>query len=390
MEENEKVVEETTEQTQETKIDESKFESAGDDSVFKVDLSKPVGNEEPEEAAEVATDDEGVVRVDESTDAIQESEEVQPEAEVQERPVLEEITSEEVEEVAEQVEEAIAEAQATGNPLPENVQKLVDFMEETGGSLEDYVELNKDYNNLDNETALMEYYKKTKPHLNAEEINFLMEDSFKYDEDLDDEREIKRKKLALKEQVASAKAYLDGQKSKYYDEIKAGSRLTPEAQKAMDFFNRYNKESEAKTELAERQKLVFNKKTEQVFSDKFKGFEYNVGDKKYRFNVKNAENVKSTQSNINNFINKFVNKDGVIDDAQSYHKALYSANNADAIAQHFYEQGKADALKDSVAKSKNVNMNPRQAHGEVEAGGLKFKVLGDNTSDFKFKIKSKK
>jgi len=390
MEENEKVVEETTEQTQETKIDESKFESAGDDSVFKVDLSKPVSDEEPEEAAKAATDDEGVVRVDESTDAVQESEEVQPEAEVQERPVLEEITSEEVEEVAEQVEEAIAEAQATGNPLPENVQKLVDFMEETGGSLEDYVELNKDYNNLDNETALMEYYKKTKPHLNAEEINFLMEDSFKYDEDLDDEREIKRKKLALKEQVASAKAYLDGQKSKYYDEIKAGSRLTPEAQKAMDFFNRYNKESEAKTELAERQKLVFNKKTEQVFSDKFKGFEYNVGDKKYRFNVKNAENVKSTQSNINNFINKFVNKDGVIDDAQSYHKALYSANNADAIAQHFYEQGKADALKDSVAKSKNVNMNPRQAHGEVEAGGLKFKVLGDNTSDFKFKIKSKK
>lgn len=390
MEENEKVVEETTEQTQETKIDESKFESAGDDSVFKVDLSKPVSNEEPEEASKAATDDEGVVRVDESTDAIQESEEVQPEAEVQERPVLEEITSEEVEEVAEQVEEAIAEAQATGKPLPENVQKLVDFMEETGGSLEDYVELNKDYNSLDNETALMEYYKKTKPHLNAEEINFLMEDSFKYDEDLDDEREIKRKKLALKEQVASAKAYLDGQKSKYYDEIKAGSRLTPEAQKAMDFFNRYNKESEAKTELAERQKLVFNKKTNQVFSDKFKGFEYNVGDKKYRFNVKNAENVKSTQSDINNFINKFVNKDGVIDDAQSYHKALYSANNADAIAQHFYEQGKADALKDSVAKSKNVNMNPRQAHGEVEAGGLKFKVLGDNTSDFKFKIKSKK
>ncbi len=390
MEENEKVVEETTEQTQETKIDESKFESAGDDSVFKVDLSKPVVNEEPEEAAKAATDDEGVVRVDESTDAIQEPEEVQPEAEVQERPVLEEITSEEVEEVAEQVEEAIAEAQATGKPLPENVQKLVDFMEETGGSLEDYVELNKDYNSLDNETALMEYYKKTKPHLNAEEITFLMEDSFKYDEDLDDEREIKRKKLALKEQVASAKAYLDGQKSKYYDEIKAGSRLTPEAQKAMDFFNRYNKESEAKTELAERQKLVFNKKTNQVFSDKFKGFEYNVGDKKYRFNVKNAENVKSTQSDINNFINKFVNKDGVIDDAQSYHKALYSANNADAIAQHFYEQGKADALKDSVAKSKNVNMNPRQAHGEVEAGGLKFKVLGDNTSDFKFKIKSKK
>ena len=347
------------------KVDLSKFESADDDSVIKVDLSKPVSDEKPEEVAE-------------ST------------AETQEQPVLEEVTEEEVQEVTEQVEEAIAEAEETGNPLPENIQKLVDFMEETGGTLEDYVELNKDYKDLDNQTALMEYYKKTKPHLNAEEINFLMEDSFSYDEEVDDEKEVRRKKLALKEQVASAKAYLDGQKSKYYNEIKAGSRLTPEAQKAMDFFNRYNKESEASKKLAERQKQVFNQKTEQVFNNDFKGFEYNVGDKKYRFNVKNAENVKSTQSDINNFINKFVNEEGVIKDAKSYHKALYSANNADAIAQHFYEQGKADALKDSVAKSKNVNMNPRQAHGQVEASGMKFKVLGDNSSDFKFKIKNKK
>tara|TARA_R110002012_G_scaffold56226_3_gene143986 strand:+ start:2388 stop:3581 length:1194 start_codon:yes stop_codon:yes gene_type:complete len=372
------------------KVDLSKFESADDDSVIKVDLSKPVGNEKPEEVAKSTTDDEGVVGVDDSSDTNKESEEVQPQAETQEQPVLEEVTEEEVQEVTEQVEEAIAEAEETGNPLPENIQKLVDFMEETGGTLEDYVELNKDYKDLDNQTALMEYYKKTKPHLNAEEINFLMEDSFSYDEEVDDEKEVRRKKLALKEQVASAKAYLDGQKSKYYNEIKAGSRLTPEAQKAMDFFNRYNKESEASTKLAERQKQVFNQKTEQVFNNDFKGFEYNVGDKKYRFNVKNAENVKSTQSDINNFINKFVNEEGVIKDAKSYHKALYSANNADAIAQHFYEQGKADALKDSVAKSKNVNMNPRQAHGQVEASGMKFKVLGENSSDFKFKIKNKK
>ena len=393
MEENEKVVEETTQQTQEAKIDESKFESAGDDSVIKVDLSKPVENEKPEEATEVAAstaDNEGVAGVNESSNTDKESEKVQPQTETQEQPVLEEVTEEEVQEVTEQVEEAIAEAEETGNPLPENIQKLVDFMEETGGTLEDYVELNKDYKDLDNQTALMEYYKKTKPHLNAEEINFLMEDSFNYDEEVDDEKEIRRKKLALKEQVASAKTYLDGQKSKYYNEIKAGSRLTPEAQKAMDFFNRYNKESEAKTKLAERQKSVFNNKTNQVFSDTFKGFEYNVGDKKYRFNVKNADKVKSTQSDINNFINKFVNEDGVIDDAKSYHKALYSANNADAIAQHFYEQGKADALKDSVAKSKNVNMDPRQTRGETEVGGIKYKVLGNQSSDFKFKIKNKK
>ena len=393
MEENKEVVEETTQETTQPQIDESKFESAGDDSVYKVDLSKPIVNEEPTETEEDTTDTAGVVGSDEDAGSTEEQKEVQSEAEVQETelPVLEEVTGEEVEEVAEQVEEAIAEAEETGKPLPENIQKLLDFMEETGGTLEDYVELNKDYNDLDNQTALLEYYKRTKPHLNAEEINFLIEDSFSYDEEVDDEREVRRKKLALKEQVASAKAYLDGQKSKYYNEIKAGSRLTPEQQKAMDFFNRYNKESETNKQLAEKQKSVFDKKTNQVFNDKFKGFEYNVGDKKYRFNVKNADAVKSTQSDINNFINKFVNSDGVIDDAKSYHKALYSAMNADAIAQHFYEQGKADALKDSVAKSKNVNMNPRQERGgQVEGGGLKFKVLGDNSSDFKFKIKRKK
>ena len=385
MEENEKVAEEVTQETNEATIDESKFKSAGDDSVIKVDLSA-----KPKEVEESTVDDTRVVGSDESTDATSEQEEVQEEAETQEQPVLEEITDEQVEEVEEQIEEAIAESEATGNPLPENVQKLMDFMEETGGTLQDYVDLNRDYSDLDNETALVEYYKKTKPHLDAEEINFLIEDTFNYDEDVDDDRDIRRKKLALKEQVASAKAYLDGQKSKYYEEIKAGSRLTPEAKKAVDFFNRYNKESEASEQKAKNAKLKFNQKTDQVFNDSFKGFEYNVGDKKYRFNVKDAGKVKQTQGDINNFVKKFLNEDNTMSDAKGYHKALYSAMNPDAIANHFYEQGKADALKDSIAKSKNVSMDPRQSHGNVEVSGLKFKVLGDNSSDFKFKIKNKK
>ncbi len=235
----------------------------------------------------------------EDAEPTQEQEEVQPEAETQEAPVLEEITEEEVKEevaeVEEKVEEAIAEAEATGKPLPENIQKLVDFMEETGGDLNDYVKLNQDYSKLDDQDLLYEYYKQTKPHLNAEEINFLMEDSFSYDEETDEERDIRRKKLALKEQVASARAHLDGQKSKYYEEIKAGSKLTPEQQKAWDFFNRYNKESEAnKKRTAKRNSEIFTQKTNQVFNDKFKGFEYNVGDKKYRFNVNNANEVKDT------------------------------------------------------------------------------------------------
>ncbi len=380
-EENEKVVEETTQdQTVET-VDESKFESAGDDSVLKVDLSAP-----PEEKVETEVVAEEKAKEVEAVTEVTEETKAQPEAETQEAPTLEEITEEEVEE---QIEEAVAEAEATGKPIPENIQKLMDFMEDTGGDLNDYVKLNQDYNELDDTALLREYYKQTKPHLDNEEINFLMEDTFFFDEDVDDDREIRRKKLALKEQVASAKSHLDGQKSTYYEEIKAGSKLTSEQQKAINFFDRYNKESEANKKQAETTKSTFLNKTENVFNDKFKGFEYNVGDKKYRFNVNNADEVKNTQSDINNFVKKFLNEKNEMSDAKGYHKSLYTAMNADAVAKHFYEQGKADAMKNSMAKAKNVDMNPRQSHGKIETGGMKFKVLGDNSSDFKFKIKNK-
>ena len=270
----EKVVEEATQETNEqkeevTKVDMSKFESADNDDVIKVDLSKPPTPVE-NEAKEDNADDSGVATEPENAEPVQEQEKIQPEAEAQETPVLEEITEEaveeKVEEVAEKVEEAISEAEATGQPLPENIQKLMNFMEETGGDLNDYVKLNQDYSKLDNQDLLYEYYKQTKPHLNAEEINFLMEDTFSYNEDEDDERDIRRKKLALKEQVASARSHLDGQKSRYYEEIKAGSKLTTEQQKAVDFFNRYNKESEASQKTAEKQTLIFLRRKQIVFS----------------------------------------------------------------------------------------------------------------------------
>ena len=384
-EENEKVVEETTQETTE-QVDESKFESAGDDNVVKVDLSKPPEPKQ-DEVKEDNADDSGVVAESEDAEPTQEQEEVQPEAETQEATVLEEITEEE--DVEEQVEEAIAEAEATGKPLPENIQKLMNFMDDTGGDLNDYVKLNQDYSKLDDQSLLHEYYKQTKPHLDNEEINFLMEDTFSYDEDIDDDRDIRRKKLALKEQVASAKSHLDGQKSKYYEEIKAGSKLTTEQQKAINFFDRYNKESEVTQKTVKTNSDIFTQKTNNVFNDKFKGFEYNVGDKKYRFNVNNAEEVKNTQSDISNFTKKFLDKNSALTDAKGYHKSLYTAMNADAVAKHFYDQGKADAMKDSIAKAKNVDMNPRQSHGKIEAGGITVKVLGDNSSDFKFKIKNK-
>jgi hypothetical protein len=359
--------------------------------ITKVDLSNPPKPKE-DEVEESNADDSGVVASVENADAPQEQEEVQPETKTQEATTLEEVTEEveEVEEVEEQVEEAIAQAEATGKALPENIQKLVDFMEETGGDVSDYVKLNQDYSKLDDSDLLHEFYKQTKPHLNQEEINFLMEDTFSFDEDVDDERDIRRKKLALKEQVASAKSHLDGQKSKYYEEIKAGSKLTQEQQKAIDFFNRYSKETEQSKKTAEQNKSRFDKKTNEVFNDEFKGFEYNVGDKRFRFNVKDAGQVKENQSDIGNFIKKFLNEDKSINDAKGYHKGLYTAMNADAVAQHFYEQGKTDALKDSVAKAKNINTTARSSHEEGRTGGMKMRVLGDDNASFKFKIKSKK
>ena len=304
-------------------------------------------------------------------------------------PVLEEITEEEVvekaDELTEEIADAVVEAQETGAPLPDNIQKVVDFIDETGGSLEDYVKLNQDYSKYEDKTLLKEFYAQTKPHLDADEIDFLMEDNFKYDEEVDEERDVRRKKLALKEQVANAKSHLDGQKSKYYEEIKAGSRLAPEQKKAVDFFNRYNEE----TKVNDKHASIFLKKTENVFTEGFKGFDYSVGDKKYRFNVKDAEKVKNTQSDINNFTKKFLNEDNEMSDAKGYHKSLFTAMNPDLVANHFYEQGKADAIKDSIAKSKNIDMAPRGIHEKViNTNGFSVKAIsGESSNDFKIKLK---
>jgi len=362
------------------------------DEVIKVDLSKPPKKKEEDadtkqETAEMVTD--------QPTEIIQEVvEEVSPEqtaVQDEETPVVEEITNEEkIEEVAETVEEAIVESVETGKPLPENVQKLVDFIEDTGGDLNDYIKLNQDFSEMDNHTLLHEYYKQTKPHLSNDEIEFVMEDTFAYDEEVDEDKDIKRKKLAMKEQVAQARQHLESVKSKYYEDIKSGSKLTEEQQNAINFFNRYSKESEEARLIGEKQSDVFRKKSDKVFDDKFKGFEYNIGEKKFRFNVKDKQKIRETQGDINNFIKKFLTEDNLIEDAEGYHKGLFTAMNPDQIANHFYEQGKADAIKDSISKSKNVNMDPRQAHVEnVNTSGFTARVLNDDGPDFKFKIKNK-
>jgi len=386
-----------------TKVDLSKNKEQSSDNITKIDLTKkPETDAVPEQSTdEVPVRDESetsekVLEENVETKNEEPTGESANEVQNEETPVVEEIkvdeeVKEQVEELVEEVEEAVAEAQETGKPLPENIEKLVDFMNETGGSLEDYVKLNQDYSQLDNLSLLREFYKQTKPHLNSEEVDFMMEDAFSFDEEVDEDIDIKRKKLALKEQVAQAKSHLESAKTKYYDEIQYGNKLTKEQQKAIDFFNRYNKQSKEQQQVAEKQTRAFLNKTNQLFNKEFKGFEYNVGDKRFRYNVKDTSSVKENQSDINNFVKKFLNKNNEMEDTKGYHKSLFTAMNADAIAKHFYEQGKADALKDSIAKSKNVSMDPRQEfNGQINTGGMKVKVLGNNSNDFKFRIKNKK
>ena len=384
--------------------------------MYKVDLSKPPKQET--DAVQEQSTDEVPVR-DESETSGEVVEEVQDEAQEpsgesdgdvrdqeEEIPVIEEITNEtnetnttdeagvvgstEVANTTPQQEEILQEEE-TQEPVeyPENIQDLVKFMNDTGGTLEDYVALNKDYEKFEQMDLLHEYYTQSKPHLSTDEIAFLIDDNFSFDEEVDDPRDIKRKKLAFKEEVAQAKNHLENQKANYYKEIKAGSRLTPEAQKAMDFFNRYNEEKEIVQKENKSQRDVFNSKTNNLFNDQFKGFEYKVGEKRYRFNVKNVNEVKETQSDINNFAKRFLDSNNVMNDAAGYHKALFTGMNADAIAQHFYEQGRADAIKQSVKSAKNIKMDPRSGHQEIEAGGIKAKVIsGDNLSGLKLKLKN--
>jgi len=275
------------------------------------------------------------------------------------------------------------------NQLPENIDKLVKFMEDTGGTLEDYVNLNKDYDSMDDMQLLREYYQQTKPHLSNDEIDFLIEDNFSYDEEVDEERDIKRKKLLFKESIAEAKSNLSNLKNQYYDDLKLSSKLTPEQKEAVQFYNDYKVEQESTQKLREQQRNIFEQQTNNLFSNEFKGFEYKVGNNKYRFNVKDVDSVKSSQSDINTLVSKFVNENNELSDAAGYHKALFTAMNSDAIANHFYEQGRADAIKESMAKSKNVDMAPRQGHEAVTTdSGFKIRaVSGDDSSKLRVKIR---
>ena len=383
-------------------------------------------SQQEEVTSNVTVDEDGTIKLDlrqqpqtQEEDAVQEQETASMDVEVptadsekvdrevradnDESPVLELVQDEEVENAEEkslsdkikdipnklkEESESVNNNQET-NELPENINKLVDFMKETGGTLEDYIKLNKDYDGMADMDLLREHYRQTKPHLDEDEISFLIDDSFSYDEEIDEERDIRRKKLALKESIAEAKSNLTNLKGKYYDELKLSSKLTPEQREAVQFYNDYKQEQDSTQKLAQQQRSIFEEKTNKLFTEDFKGFDYKVGDKKYRFNVKDVNSVKETQADINSLVSKFVNENNEMSDAAGYHKALFTAMNSDSIANHFYEQGKADAIKNQMAQSKNVDMNPRGTHEAVTtSSGLKIRaVSGDDSSKLRVKIR---
>ena len=297
---------------------------------------------------------------------------------------LQEITDQEIKQTAKEVKEAVRDEKVLGKPLPENIEKLVSFMEDTGGTIEDYARLNADYSTVSEDVLIKEYYKKTKPYLESEDIDLMLED-YDYDEDLDEDKDIRKKKIAFKEEVAKAKSFLEETKSKYYDEIKLRPGVTQDQQKATDFFNRYNEDQETAT----RQHEDFKSQTDDYFNNEFKGFEFDVSGKKFRYGVQDPGKIAEDQSNINNFVGKFLNKEGKVTDAKGYHKALFMASNSDTIINHFYEQGKSDATKDIIGKSKNPSSQPRQAQEGEFINGLKVRSISGQDSS-KLKIKTKK
>jgi len=359
---------------------------------IKVDLSKKkedvIKEEEPIKLV-VNKEQKGDVELERVVNNAEEKE-VEKEQEENVTPI-QEITEEEIKEETKEVEqelkEAIRDEKVVGKELPENIEKLVSFMEDTGGTVEDYVRLNADYSTVDDNALIREYYKQTKPHLDHEEISFLLEDNFSFDEDMDEERDIRKKKLAFKEEIAEARKFLEDTKSKYYDEIKLRPGVTQDQQKATDFFNRYNEEQK----IQKQQHDTFKSNTKNFFNQEFKGFDFNVGEKKFRYGVSDKESVASNQSDLTNLIGKFLDNKGEVKDYKGYHKAIFAAQNADTIANHFYEQGKADAVKDVMAKSKNITNEPRATStGDVYINGLKVKAIsGVDSSKLKLKIKNK-
>ena len=371
-----------------------------DDGVYKVNLDKPLNTEEnaiqERETTKVSMDVpskdskevDSEVRIEPS-----EKETKKEEVAVNDVPdsplqlIEDEEETKEIEEPIALEEEKIPDVE--GKVLPENIDKLVKFMEETGGSVEDYVSLNRDVSKMDNVTLLREFYKNTKPHLDADDVEFLLNKNFAFDGEADDPQEVKAKQLAFKEELFNAQKHFKSSKEKYYADLKLRKQndIPPEQREAIEHYDSYKQqkaESEVKVER-------FKQQTDKVFNKDFKGFDFKVGENKYRYKVENPQKVKEFQYSINNWIGTHLNDKGDIKDVPNYHKSLFAAQNVDKIAGHFYEQGRADAIRESAKKAKNINMDPRKDNASMPKTNTSgIRAISNDDNPNKLRVKWKK
>jgi uncharacterized protein (DUF2164 family) len=387
------VKEETSPQEKEAAVLEQAIESGEvdsnygfqDDGVYRVNIDTPP-TQEADASEEQSADEISVRNEPETSEEVREEneqesiEELTEQSEEKEKEETLEIVEESEQEIVQDTEQDIAQT----NEYPEDIQKLVEFMQDTNGTLEDYVNLNRDYSKMDNTTLVYEYYKNNKPHLNNEDINFLMQKDFAYDEEVAEPAEIKAKQLAFKEELYKAQKHFNDSKEKYYADLKLRKQneVPEEYKEAQDFYNEATKIQER----AEKLKNTFDTRTNNFFNQEFKGFDFKVGDKKYRFKVDDTKKVKTAQSTIENFIKPYLNKEGEMEKVGDYHKALFAGRNADKLAAHFYEQGRADAIKETVKKSKNIDMSPRSDNSAVQNPNSKVRVV-ENDSSNRLRIK---
>lgn len=272
--------------------------------------------------------------------------------------------------------------------LPEDVEKYLQYRKETGRSFGDFAELQRDWSAVSDEQVIRDYYKQTKPHLDGGDVEHILNEQFSYDSEIDDEKEVRGKKIAYKEALYQARQHFENLKEKYKAPLESNPADLPEDYKeAFSFYNEYKQNTDQETKLQQERAEVFTKKTDSFFNDEFKGFEFNVGEKKYVFKPGDVSETKKKQSDIGNYISKHLDENGMLKDAAAYHKSQFSALNPDAIAKYFYEQGKADATDGIVKETKNIDMTVRD-NKVSEAGGTKFRVV-ESGDEFSFKIRKR-
>jgi len=273
--------------------------------------------------------------------------------------------------------------------LPEDVLKYFEYKKETGRGIEDFYKLQKNYNDMDDDSVLADYYSVHEEGLDAIDIIDLMDEKFGFDVDEDEEKDIKKRKLAKKRELAKARKYFNEQKDKYKIPLESsGDGLSDDQKTKLTAYQDYIKESDTIAEENKKRYSYFMDQTKQVFNDEFKGFEFNVGDSKINYKPGTKEELMNKQSDVNNFVGKFLDDKGLIADAKGYHKALAVAMNPEKFAQFFYEQGVAKAVDDVTRKSKNINMDIRKSPQLSTKDGLKIRSVGDKSSGRGLKIRS--